>query len=255
MGNNVPAGQEAGVLTNPGFMAQYYSNFGFRRARLINEVFACTRYPAEFAAMPQLVGSALYSSPWPKESVTSTASAPESDRANLLTFPRRRAPTADNTSATTNAKDVVYFDLAAGCQNCHSTLNRRAPLFMGFDAVGYWSGTYTGKSMVHSTVTDTPFTQLGDYLPKGDTMLAWKLNKPATTFLEFGQQMADDPQVGKCFMVRAWNNAYSRDDVVNDLALVPESVIADLGAYFMANNWNMKLALEKLYTDPNFIRF
>ena len=28
MGNNVPAGKEAGVLTNPGLMAQYYSNFG-----------------------------------------------------------------------------------------------------------------------------------------------------------------------------------------------------------------------------------
>jgi hypothetical protein len=28
MGNNVPAGQEAGILTNPGFQGQYYSNCG-----------------------------------------------------------------------------------------------------------------------------------------------------------------------------------------------------------------------------------
>lgn len=255
MGNNVPAGQEAGILTNPGFQGQYYSNFAFRRARLINEIFACTRYPAEFSQTPTLVGSALYTAPWPQDSITSTVSAPDTDRNNLLTFPRRRAPTTDNASATTNVRDVVYFDMATNCQNCHVTLNRRAPLFSGFDGVGYWSGQYLTKSMVHSVVPDSPFTQIGDYLPKGDTMTAWKFGKPASTFQQFGQAMADDPQVAKCFMQRAWNNAYSRDDIVNDLALVPDAVIADMTSYFMANDWNMKMALEKLYTDPNFIRF
>src|SRR4051794_3351014 len=46
-GNNVPIGSQAGILTNPGLLAQYYSNFGFRRARLMQELFACTRLPAE----------------------------------------------------------------------------------------------------------------------------------------------------------------------------------------------------------------
>lgn len=243
------------MIGNSGSAGSDYSNFGFRRARLINEIFACTRYPAEFSQTPELVGSALYTAPWPKDSVTSTASAPDNDRTNLLTFPRRRQPTADNTSATTNVRDVVYFDMATNCQNCHVTLNRRAPLFSGFDGVGFWSGSYTGKSMVHTVVPDSPFTQLGDYLPKGDTMTAWKFGKPAQSFQQFGQAMADDPQVAKCFMIRAWNNAYSRDDVVNDLALVPDAVIADMSNYFMANDWNLKMALEKLYTDPNFIRF
>jgi hypothetical protein len=67
--------------------------------------------------------------------------------------------------------------------------------------------------------------------------------------------MADDTQVARCFMIRAWNDAYSRDDVVNDLALVPDSVIEEMTQYFIANNYNMKMAIEKLYTDPNFVRF
>ena len=67
--------------------------------------------------------------------------------------------------------------------------------------------------------------------------------------------MASDPQVARCFMIRAWNNAYSRDDVVNELALVPTSVIQDLTDYFVQNNYNYKKALLKLYTSANFIRF
>ena len=70
-----------------------------------------------------------------------------------------------------------------------------------------------------------------------------------------GQAMAADPQTAKCFMIRLWNEAYSRDDVVNDLALVPDSVIAPMTQYFMNNNYNMKLAIAKIYTDANFIRF
>ena len=72
--------------------------------------------------------------------------------------------------------------------------------------------------------------------------------------------MANDPQVQKCFVMRAWNNAYSRDDVVIDLALVPDGVVKDLTAYFTdtssaGGNFRMKKLLYRLYTDANFIRF
>ena len=56
-------------------------------------------------------------------------------------------------------------------------------------------------------------------------------------------------------MIRAWNYAYSRDDVVNELALVPTNVIQDLTDYFVQNNYNYKKALLKLYTSANYIRF
>ena len=35
----------AGVLTDPGAMAQFYSNMAFRRVRWIQETFACTQVP------------------------------------------------------------------------------------------------------------------------------------------------------------------------------------------------------------------
>ena len=112
--------------------------------------------------------------------------------------------------------------------------------------------------MVPAPVTDSPWAQIQDYLPVGNQQLAWKFGKPTNNFVDFGKAMAEDPQVQKCFMIRAWNNAYSRDDVVQDLALVPETVIKDLSEYFVSPsgaNFNFKKALYRLYTDANFIRF
>lgn len=246
MGNNVPEGQQAGILTNPGFQATYFSNMGFRRARVIQEIFACTRYPAEFAAMPKQIGSTLYASPWPEYSVTS--SDLQSTRPSW-TIRRVRG------GGTTNSRDYVDFSLARGCQGCHTTLNRRAPLFAGFDQVGYYNPT---QYMVPAPVTDSPWAQIQDYLPAGNQQLAWKFGKPTNTFQEFGRAMAEDPQVHQCFVIRAWNHAYSRDDVVQDLALVPESVTKELVAYFVSptgGNFNFKKLLYRLYTDANFIRF
>ena len=241
MGNNVAEGQQAGILTNPGFMAQYYSNFGFRRQRIIQEVFACTRLPAEIAATPQIIDSAVYSSPWPFKSITNNAAVPS--------YP---TPRRVEGGTTINSQEYIDFNLAQGCVNCHTTLNHRAPLFMAFDATGFMDAT--GRSMVHSAVTGSPYTMMQDYLPTGETT-AWRFNQPATTIQQFGAAMAADPQIAKCMMIRLWNDAYSRDDVVNDLALVPDSVIAPLTKYFVDNNYNMKMAIVKLYTDANFVRF
>lgn len=245
MGNNVPESMQAGVLTNPGFLAHYYSNDGFRRTRLINELFACHRMPTEFAATPELINGTVYSSPWPKNSI-SNGDQPPTYQTN-----RRIRPVGAVT--TTAIKDFVDFSIRGGCVNCHTTMNHRTPLFATFDQVGYYSGD-PNKYMVVVPVTDSPFAQFQDYLPAGEK-LAWKFGTYVTNFQEFGKAMADDPETAKCMMIRAWNNAYSRDDVVNDLALVPDSVIEDMNKYFVTNGYNMKKALLKLYTDANFVRF
>lgn len=267
-GNNVPAASQAGILTNPGFQAQYYSNFAFRRARVVQELFACSRYPAELAKTPTQVGAYLYSSPWPINSVTNASQGFQA-QFNHTIRPRRLR---DNqvTAATNNE----YVDFKADCQNCHTTLNARAPLFGVFDQVGYRD--MNNLLMVTSTATNSPYAQIQEYQYKCNPtaadggqnpvckgVLAWKFEGKrfdfgGTTvpdFPGFGQEMADDPQVAKCFMIRAWNHAYSRDDVVDSLALVPDSVIGELTDHFVKNNYNMKAALYKLYTDANFIRF
>jgi hypothetical protein len=265
-GNNVPAANQAGILTNPAFLAQYYSNFGFRRARLINELFACTRYPAELTNMPQQLGPYLYTSPWPVDSVTNAGNGFQP--VFLPIRPRRMRG-----GGTDSGTDFV--DFRHDCQDCHSTLNHRAPMFGIFDQVGYRDPN--NLLMVTSTANNAPFASVQEYLyecnPQAtDTManptcpkiLAWRYGGPTfdfagtpemPNFQAFGQAMASDPQVIQCFMQRAWNYAYSHDDIVNDLALVPDDVVADLTTYFVQNNYNMRAALLKLYTDPNFIRF
>jgi len=54
----------AGVLTDPGAMAQFYSNMSFRRVRWIQESFDCTKFPAEYSAKPVSMGNGQYTSPW-----------------------------------------------------------------------------------------------------------------------------------------------------------------------------------------------
>ena len=204
-------------------------------------MFACSRFPAEIAATPQIINSALYSAPWPLKSITSNAAVPN--------YP---APRRVMGGTTISSQEYVDFNVETGCYNCHTTMNHRAPLFMAFDAVGFMDSA--GRSMVHSTVTGSPYSQLQDYLAPTETT-AWRYKTSVGSIQEFGAAMAADPQIAKCFMIRLWNDAYSRDDVVNDLALVPDSVIAPMTQYFIDNNYNMKMALKKLYTDANFIRY
>ncbi len=247
---------------------QFYSNFGFRRARLIQELFACTRYPAELTNMPQQLGPYLYSSPWPPDSVSNNSAGHQPVFIDSVR-PRRLRDGAVQSGNT------EYVDFRHDCQNCHSTLNHRAPMFGIFDQVGYRDPN--NLLMVTSTATGSPFASIQEYLYEcnptaQDTMpnptcasaLAWRYggakfdfagSPEMPDFPSFGKTMAADPQVAKCFMIRAWNYAYSRDDVVNDLALVPDDVVADLTTFFVQNNYNMRAALNKLYTSSNFIRF
>lgn len=246
----------------------FYSNFGFRRARLIQELFACTRYPAELSNAPQQLGPYLYSSPWPVNSVSSN-----SDNHRPI-FNDTVRPRRVRQGFPAQLGNTEYVDFKVDCQNCHSSLNHRAPMFGIFDQTGFRDPK--NLLMVTSTATGSPFASIQEYLyecnpqasdtsnnPVCAQALAWRSGgarfdfggTSVPNFLGFGQEMAGDPQVAKCFMIRAWNYAYSRDDVVNELALVPDNVISELTTYFVQSNYNMKAALLKLYTSANFIRF
>jgi hypothetical protein len=268
-GSNVPAQNQAGILTNPGFLAQYYSNFGFRRARMIQEMFACTRYPAELSTTPKQIGPYLYSSPWPDGGGVSNAAPGQQANFNFTVRPRM---VRGGTVLTPPNNEAV--DFKTDCQNCHTSLNHRAPMFAMFDEVGFRDQNNT--FLVTSTASGSPFAQIQEYLfqcnptasdgspnPTCAGALAWRFENSRfdiggtamPDFPGFGRDMAADPQVARCFMIRAWNYAYSRDDVVNELALVPNTVIQELTDYFVQNNYNYKKALLKLYTSANYIRF
>src|SRR5262249_49796106 len=68
--NSAPA--QAGVLTNPGVMYQFYSSMAFRRVRWLQEVFVCTKFPAEYAQLPVHMGGSDYTSPWPFGTIANT---------------------------------------------------------------------------------------------------------------------------------------------------------------------------------------
>src|SRR5262249_49728165 len=122
-----------GVLTDPGAMAQFFSNMAFRRVRWVQESFVCTRYPAEFSTKPTARGAGQYVSPWP--------------------FPSIQGGT-DATVAPINFQDTS----AVICANCHSTMNHIAPLFANFDPVGVYQTTI----QVHTPTPAMPITQLSD---------------------------------------------------------------------------------------------
>src|SRR5262249_47055019 len=64
-----------GLLTHPGMNAQFFSNFGFRRVRWLQETFACTAFPAEFGPSEVNVGGAApYTGAFPFTSIAGTSS-------------------------------------------------------------------------------------------------------------------------------------------------------------------------------------
>lgn len=106
-------GPKAGVLTDPGVMTQFYSNFAFRRVRWVQEIFVCTKFPAEVSATPVDVGGAApYTGKFPFNSISS--------------------PT--NGGGRVNFQDVS----AVVCANCHSNINHIAPLFAYYDMMGQY---------------------------------------------------------------------------------------------------------------------
>lgn len=221
----------AGLLTDRGLLAQYYSSFAFRRNRFIQEVFACRKQPSEYATMPVPKGAGTYSAPWEFESI---AGAANGGRVDFL----------DTTSSI--------------CANCHATANHRSPLLAVFNEKGaYVAPTGTGQDTMFAVtipVDGTPNAKLSDYLPAGQ-VTAWKLGQPAADLAVFGQAMANDAEVVACPVVRMWNFAMSKGDVVYDVATVPDSVIGPLVVEFKNNGLNLNKTIRAIFVHDDFVRF
>ena len=210
----------AGVLTDPGVMMQFFSNMAFRRVRWVQELFACTKFPAEYAAQPTQVNGADYTGPYPFASLATTP----------INF--------QDTSS------VV-------CANCHVTINRIAPLFANFDADGQWMNTSQVKT---PTVPDPLTTEMSHWLNPGETT-AWRLNNPAKDLPELGKAMAADPDVAECAVARMYNFAMSKEDIVSDLATVPLDVLQPHIDEFKSNGMNLKETLRAILLSDDFVKF
>ena len=214
---------QAGVLTNPGAMAQFYSNLAFRRTRWVQEVFDCVAFPAEVGEPQDVGGAAMYNGVWPFESIASPATGGSIDFQDV--------------------KSVV-------CANCHQTLNHRAPLFAHFDAAGMWQDAIA----VPLPTDGAPPARMEDWLPAGETT-AWRHGVPAADLPALGAAMAADPHVAECAVARMWNWALGKADIVDTLSVVPSDVIADQVAAFTADGYQMKALLLDVFTSDDFVRF
>lgn len=210
----------AGVLTNPGVMMQFYSNMAFRRVRWVQEVFACTKFPAEYAEKPTQINGADYTGPWPFDSL--------------------------------GTKPINFQDTSSVvCANCHVTINRIAPLFANFNADGQWMNS---SQVVTPTIPDPVTTQMDHWLTAGQTT-AWRKGVEAKDLPELGKAMAADPDVAQCAVARMYNFAMSKEDIVSDLATVPPEVIQPYVDEFMSNGMNLKKTLRAILLSDDFVKF
>jgi hypothetical protein len=215
--NNVAV--NAGVLTNPGVMNQYFGNMAFRRVRWVQETFVCTKFPAEYSETPVEMNGAEYVSPWKFESIA----------ADPINF--------------RDTESVI-------CANCHTTLNHIAPLFANFDMNGMW----TDVSQVKTPVIPEVDTELSHWLEPGEKF-AWRLGTEVADLPALGQAIAADPDVAECAVARAWNFAMSKEDIVSDLSTVPLQVIQPFVEEFQGNGKNFKEVLRSIMTSDDFVRF
>jgi hypothetical protein len=217
---NNGVGTHAGVLTNPGVMYQFYSAMAFRRVRWVQEIFVCTKFPAEYSETPVQMGAADYTSPW--------------DFGTVGTDP------------------IDFQDTSSViCANCHTTINHVAPLFGNFDAMGQLQGSI---QVMTPTAPDPTTTQLSHWLKAGETT-HWRFGEAAADLPALGKAIAADPDVAECAVARMWNFVMSKEDIVSDLATVPIDVIQPHITEFVGNGENMKKTLRSMFVSKEFVRF
>ena len=217
--------QTVGVLTSPAVMEQFVSNLAFRRARWVQETFACAPFPAE-VTREQAVGDlgAPYTAPWDWDSI----------------------------AGFDNGGRIDFLDTSSViCANCHATLNHLAPLFARFDAAGLWSDDIA----VTLPLEELPFAVLEDWLPAGRQQTAWRYGVPTPDLPALGAALAADPDVAACTVARAWNFALGRGDVIAADAEVPREVIAPIVDRFVADGLRFRDALRRVLTSDDFVRF
>ena len=220
--NGVPV--HSGLLTHPGMNAHFTSNMAFRRVRWVQETFACTAFPAEISAQPEaLSDTALYTAPWEFTSISGIA----------------------------NGGDIDFLDYqSVVCANCHATMNHMAPLFGYFDD----QGVLSDDIFVPKPVEGNPPTELIDWLPAGE-VTAWRVDAPAADLPALGAAMAADPRVAECSVARAWNWAMGKGDIVDTLAAVPPAVFQAQHDEFIANGYDYKTLLYRVFTSDDFVQF
>jgi hypothetical protein len=216
--NNVPA--HAGVLTNPAVMKQFYGNMAFRRTRWVQEIFLCSKFPAESVDTPQQKDGKDYISPWAFESI---ATSP-------INFQ--------------DTQSVV-------CANCHTTMNHIAPLFANFDAEGMWTG---GIAVQTPTAPEPVTTELSHWLAPGETT-AWRFGQEVADLPALGAVLAEEPAVADCLTARLWNFALSKEDIIADLATVPVNVIDPFVNELTTNGGDMKKTLRAMMVSEDFVSF
>jgi len=218
-------GPKAGVLTNPGVMKQFYSNFAFRRVRWVQETFDCLRFPAEVSTTggTNVGGAAPYLGVWPFDSIASTK----------------------------NGGRVDFQDTSSViCANCHSDMNHIAPLFAYYDT----NGAYKTTVSVPTPLTGAPMAQLSDFLPAGQTT-AWRYQVPTADLPALGTAMAADPAIAKCGVARVWNFAFGKEDIVDQLVDVPSTTIQKQLDAFTQNGFKLKDMIFSVFTSDAFVKF
>jgi hypothetical protein len=216
--------EHTGLLTNPAVNAHFTSNFAFRRVRWLQEVFVCTRFPAEVAAVPADVGGeAPYTGTFPFATIAGTATG---GRVDFL-----------------DASSVV-------CANCHANLNHTAPVFAHYDA----AGVYHAELVAPTPLPGAPPAVLGDFLPPGEPM-AWRHDVPIAGMPDLGRAVAADPDVAACAIARLWNWALGKPDLVDTLTTVPPATIARQVDAFTAGGYRLRDAIRGVYTSDDFVRF
>lgn len=220
-GGGAPA--KAGILTNPNVMKHYFSNMAFRRVRFVQETFACSKFPAESGTPVDVGGAAQFAGAWPFNSIGSPA-----------------------TGGTVDFLDAS----AVVCANCHQTMNHQAPLFAHFDG----DGNYQGGFAVVTPLDGSPTVTQEDYLTAGETT-AWRQGVPTADLAAFGAAMAADPDVAECQVVRLWDWALGKGDVVAAGAEVPSSVIAAQTQMFTTNGYRLKEVVRAIFTSDDFTKF
>ncbi len=218
-------GATVGVLTDPGLQSQYFANMAFRRARFVQETFACAKFPAEYSKTPVPMGNGTYTNPASFDSITGLKNTPK---------------------ARVNFQDTS----AVICANCHGNLNFQAPLFINYDDKGLLQAT----PQVEVPIPGTPKAALTDYQP-GAPVFAWRTDKKVADLTAFGAAMADDPEVGRCAVNRMWNYALSRGDIVNDLATIPVAVTDALTKDFNTNGQKLKETIRQVFKSEDFVKF
>jgi hypothetical protein len=220
-------GPVSGVLTNPGVMSQFFSNFGFRRVRWVQEIFDCTAFPAEVSSTPQNVGGASpYTGVWPFGSIAGGSGAGSAGRINFQ-----------------DVSSVI-------CANCHTTINHIAPLLAYYDLNGMYQTTIS----VPTPLTGAPPAVMTDYLPPGEAT-AWRYQVAAPDIPTLGKDMAADPAIAECGVARVWNWALGKQDIVDALELVPPATIQAQVSAFTTNGFKLRDMLYTVFTSDDFVKF